>query len=1020
VRLISVELENIKSYRRATVDLGLGVNAICGLNGSGKTTILEAIGFALFDSLPYNQAAFLREGEKSGTVRVRVLAYDEREYEVVRKVGSGATHYVADVESGTRIAERAETLTWIREHALRMEGEADLPALFENAVGVPQGTMTAAFLQATKARQGIFDPLLGVEEYRAAFERLLETVNHVSARLAVVREAIARLEGETQRIPEIEGLLEARERDLDALESEVASLQDRLELAETRLKAFDEERDRLAALRLTVESGERQVQLWQDMLRQAEERAEEARQARAIVAETEAAYRQVITAREELARLDQTRAERDRLVTQKIEASTAADKTNLTIEKLGEQLQAAVTAGEEAASMGDAVERQESLEERRREIEGQQKELARIEHELADTKHELDSASQRAAEASRKIELAAAAAERAALLPERRARLDELRQEESELKTVAMRREDREREGLNLRTRVDRLAANRDRLAEIRDQMKLIEILATATPALRERERELHERMVQIDATLQYQSVAIGALERGQCPLLELACPVVTADGTLLKRVRSEDLREEREELERDLEEVMQDLAEGEKAEKQYRQWEGAIGPLEQSVRELAELEPELERIRAEYASLSDRLKRRPEIEREMNQLQAELGRLEADQSAAGALVSLREQEEQATERVRESREKIGRLEGERAPLTKLADELAVVTDELSALGDPRVRRQDLLAIAGRREALEAERQRLQDDLQAETDRLRALVAALQPYAELDRALAEQQGIISRLQNDHDRYLQHERTAAEVEARGEKVQEAARRLGEAESELEEHAKAFDAAARDYDAAAHDEASEELKHLRGDEAKLGERRKHVQEDIDGYRRELDGLRVTEARLQRSVRERVELEETLETVKFVRKTIKEAGPIVTKTLLDQISAIANDFFAELMDDHAAELRWEENYEIVVQRGTEVRKFAQLSGGEQMSAALAIRLALLREMSGIDVAFFDEPTQNMDADRRGNLADQIAQVRGFEQLVVISHDDTFEHQTDTVIRLRKERDETIVEVG
>jgi len=45
VQLISLELENIKSYAaRTRIDLTPGLNAICGRNGSGKTTVLEAIG----------------------------------------------------------------------------------------------------------------------------------------------------------------------------------------------------------------------------------------------------------------------------------------------------------------------------------------------------------------------------------------------------------------------------------------------------------------------------------------------------------------------------------------------------------------------------------------------------------------------------------------------------------------------------------------------------------------------------------------------------------------------------------------------------------------------------------------------------------------------------------------------------------------------------------------------------------------------------------------------------------------
>ena len=79
--------------------------------------------------------------------------------------------------------------------------------------------------------------------------------------------------------------------------------------------------------------------------------------------------------------------------------------------------------------------------------------------------------------------------------------------------------------------------------------------------------------------------------------------------------------------------------------------------------------------------------------------------------------------------------------------------------------------------------------------------------------------------------------------------------------------------------------------------------------------------------------------------------------------------------------------------------------------------MSAALAVRLALLKEMSEVDFAFFDEPTQNMDTERRSNLAGQISQVKGFDQLIVISHDDTFEHHTDNLIRLEKQYEETRV---
>ena len=62
----SLTLENVKSYTRETVEFSPGTNAIVGHNGSGKTTILEAIGFALFDHLPYSQVDFVRGRSEVG------------------------------------------------------------------------------------------------------------------------------------------------------------------------------------------------------------------------------------------------------------------------------------------------------------------------------------------------------------------------------------------------------------------------------------------------------------------------------------------------------------------------------------------------------------------------------------------------------------------------------------------------------------------------------------------------------------------------------------------------------------------------------------------------------------------------------------------------------------------------------------------------------------------------------------------------------------------------------------------
>ncbi len=73
--------------------------------------------------------------------------------------------------------------------------------------------------------------------------------------------------------------------------------------------------------------------------------------------------------------------------------------------------------------------------------------------------------------------------------------------------------------------------------------------------------------------------------------------------------------------------------------------------------------------------------------------------------------------------------------------------------------------------------------------------------------------------------------------------------------------------------------------------------------------------------------------------------------------------------------------------------------------------MAAALAVRLGAMRLLSNLRFAFLDEPTAHLDQARRANLGDQVQRLQGFDQLVVISHDDTFDGLFGHVVRIGSE---------
>ncbi len=186
-----VYLENIKSYKAERIEFTRGVNAIIGENGAGKSTILEAIGFAIFNTLPYNISDFIRRGESRGEIRVILESpADERRYVVVRKIERDRTaeYYVEDPEFG-RVAEGVKAVKeWVKKH-FNLDVEPEI--VFENAIGVNQGNMVSHFMLSASSRESVFSPLLGIERYRKAFERSREYQNLIEREIAEVEKDLA-------------------------------------------------------------------------------------------------------------------------------------------------------------------------------------------------------------------------------------------------------------------------------------------------------------------------------------------------------------------------------------------------------------------------------------------------------------------------------------------------------------------------------------------------------------------------------------------------------------------------------------------------------------------------------------------------------------------------------------------------------------------------------------------------------------------------------------------------------------
>jgi exonuclease SbcC len=281
---------------------------------------------------------------------------------------------------------------------------------------------------------------------------------------------------------------------------------------------------------------------------------------------------------------------------------------------------------------------------------------------------------------------------------------------------------------------------------------------------------------------------------------------------------------------------------------------------------------------------------------------------------------------------------------------------------------------------------------------------------ALAAYAGVDDRLTATRTALTDHEPAHRRYLEHIREAEALAERQAAVAKLTETVATAEAAYTEQVVARDTVAREYDADAYIEVAARHMALGQELAGLAAQLKEQRKQQVRLQTEIARLREVQLHLETTRAEYAEHQELLMMLENLRRVLRDAGPEVTKAIVGIVSFQADRLYADIMQEYSARLCWTDDYDIVLTTKGRARSFQQLSGGEQMTAALAVRLALLREISDIDVAFFDEPTVNLDRDRRANLAAQILNVKGFEQLFVISHDDTFEQDTDHVVHIVK----------
>ena len=368
MHITKIELEDIKSHQASVFEFTRGTIAITGENGAGKTTLIEAVAWTLFDLLDYKKDDFVRRGARKGVVNVTFESgLDEREYRVYRDTGTG--YYVYDPQLKTRIADKKEEVQRFLWQHLGVEAGTDLEALFRRAIGVPQGTFTAIFLETPTERKKAFDKLLKVEEYRQGAEKLKETANFIKNKLVETGNKIAFSEGKLADYERIETDFkkfteQANElnKTLEAIEKEVA------EKSES-VKQFDETETKVNELKSAFDKLNTEKTKAEIILAQKENEKRQSEAAAAKIKAVEADYKTHIEALGKIKELERERGMREKLNTAIAKTEAAIVNVKADQKRFSEDLKKAQDAHAEIEHLKPKITEQESLEKIFRHIE---------------------------------------------------------------------------------------------------------------------------------------------------------------------------------------------------------------------------------------------------------------------------------------------------------------------------------------------------------------------------------------------------------------------------------------------------------------------------------------------------------------------------------------------------------------------------------------------------------------------------------------------------------------------------
>ena len=227
-----LKLFNFKSHEETVIPFEKGISVIVGENGAGKSTILEAISFALFKQHTAKKIDDLvRNNSEAMNVELEFIS-NGREYKIIREKKNSLKSSLFKKTSSD--GGYVHVCTGDKEVANEIHQILDIDSdLFLNAIYIRQGEIADLVDKTSAEKKQLIAKLLGIDSLEKAWKNLLPIINDYENRLS-------ELKGKLYNSDTLKEDLDKKRAELDALKQRGHELEDQITELNNLLKEMSE------------------------------------------------------------------------------------------------------------------------------------------------------------------------------------------------------------------------------------------------------------------------------------------------------------------------------------------------------------------------------------------------------------------------------------------------------------------------------------------------------------------------------------------------------------------------------------------------------------------------------------------------------------------------------------------------------------------------------------------------------------------------------------------------------------